>query len=338
LIRFGKPSGPLLAQKGSFFSNNDELQEKVKRICAIYAKQESRNACKNCTSPISGTTFSKLGVEYSLCANCGHLNGRHEDTDEFCRAVYTDDGGAAYAITYSSSDRSAYESRVRAIYVPKAEFLFEVLGTKNLRFADMGAGSGYFVAALLQGGATDVVGYEVSETQLALARQMSGGEFVLHSLDAISDVVSTVNAEVISFIGVLEHLRNPREALAAVRTNPSIKHIYFSVPMFSPTVCLEAVFPDVFHRHLSAGHTHLYTESSIDWFCKEFGFKRVGEWWFGTDIVDLYRDVIVSLQKKKEVAGLADTWHKTFCETIDSLQLELDKRKLSSEVHMVLSK
>ena len=340
MIRFGKPSGPLLAQKGTFFESNDKLQERVREICAIYARQPKRSACKNCSRPLGGLTFTKLGVEYVQCEKCGHLNGRHEDTGEFVQALYTDNGGAAYATTYSATDRSAYESRVRAIYSPKAEFLLDVIGdgAKDLRFSDMGAGSGYFVAALLQAGADNVVGYEVSETQVALARDMSGGAFRLHSLDDIAAIVASLEADVVSFIGVLEHLRDPRAVLAALRANRGIRYVYLSVPMFSLTVFLEAVFPSIFHRHLSAGHTHLYTESSLDWMCREFDFTRAGEWWFGTDMVDLYRDVMVSLGKSAGAASLAGAWHETFGDVIDALQLELDRRKLSSEVHLVLKK
>jgi hypothetical protein len=167
---------------------------------------------------------------------------------------------------------------------------------------------------------------------------MSSGTFHVHDLDDIDHLVAAVSADVISFVGVLEHLRNPREVLGAVRKNSAIKYLFLSVPMFSPTVYFEAIFPEVFHRHLSAGHTHLYTDESINWICKEFRFQRIGEWWFGTDFVDIYRDVLVSLGRNKETEALTESWHTTFCELLDSLQLELDKRKLSSEVHIILRK
>ena len=340
MIRFGKPSGPLLAQKGTFFESNDELQERVREIGAIYVRQPKRSSCKNCSRPLAGLTFTKMGIDYVQCENCGHLNGRHEDTEEFVEAVYTGKGGAAYASTYGAADLAAYESRVKAIYAPKAAFLFDVIGdgAKDLSFADMGAGSGYFVAALRQAGAENVVGYDVSETQVSLAREMSGGTFRLHALGDTARIVAGVEADVVSFIGVLEHLRDPRAVLAALQANRTIRYAYLSIPMFSVTVFLEAVFPSVFHRHLGAGHTHLYTDSSLDWMCREFGFTRVGEWWFGTDMVDLYRDVIVSLGKSAGTANLSAAWHDGFGGVIDALQLELDKRKLSSEVHVVLRK
>ncbi len=344
IVRFGKPSGPLLQQKAAFFQDNDRLQENVQRICDIYSRQPKRSQCKNCRFELSGHGFCKLKVLYLQCANCGHLNGAYEDSDEFCQAVYAGAGGASYAQTYSAADREAYDARVTDIYLPKAEFLAEVLQGQgetfeHLSYADMGAGSGYFVAALLRTGARKIVGYEVSQCQIALARQMvKQAAFQQHALAEIEAITGQADAAVLSMVGVLEHLRHPRAVLSAAKENSKVRYLFISVPLFSPSVYFEAVFPNVFHRHLGAGHTHLYTDVSLDWMCHEFGFERVGEWWFGTDMIDLYRHVLVTLGKLPETAALTEGWQNAFRGVIDSLQLELDTRRLSSEVHLVLRK
>jgi 2-polyprenyl-3-methyl-5-hydroxy-6-metoxy-1,4-benzoquinol methylase len=344
VMRFGKPSGPLLQRKASFFSDNEDLRENVKRICEFYAQQPLRQVCKTCARPLHGLSFRKLSVRYIVCDDCGHLNGAHEDTDAFCRFVYTDNSGRTYAKTYSAADKAAYFSRVEAIYTPKAEFLCDVLRQagevpQTLSFTDLGAGSGHFVAGLMSVGIKSVAGYDVSEAQLRLARDMvADADFRQHSLDGILSLAETVDTGIISMIGVLEHLQNPRELLAALQRNRHVKYLFISVPMFSPTVCLEAVFPNVFNRHLGAGHTHLYTESSLAWVTKEFGFESIGEWWFGTDVVDLLRDVQVSLVANAKTAQLADRWRDTFVPLVDGMQLEIDRQRQSSEVHMVLKK
>ena len=342
ILRYGKASGPLLQQKVAFFRDNDALQGDITRICTVYAEQPKRERCKNCDAPLHGLTFEKLKVQYVLCDNCGHLNGAHEDTNAFCASVYTDQRGAAYAQTYSSKDKEAFDRRVEAIYQPKAQFLNEVLqalgeDVARLNYADFGAGSGYFVAALLNAAGSEVIGYEVSEQQLDLARQMvPDGNFVHHALNDATQIARTVQAQVVSMIGVLEHLQGPREVLHAICSNPTVRYVYISVPMFSLTVYLEAASPEVFHRQLGAGHTHLYTDSSLDWMCKEFGLERVGEWWFGTDIVDLFRHVFVKLEKSNGAKDLADHWYRILPDSIDAMQLQLDQRRQSSEVHLVL--
>jgi hypothetical protein len=344
VLRHGKPSGPLLQQKASFFHENESLQANVERPCELYARQPLRVACKNCAQPLRGRSFTKLSVRYILCSRCGHLNGAHADTDEFCRFVYTDDSGKTYAKTYSVADEDAYFARVKAIYTPKAQFLREVLQEagehpEQLCFADLGAGSGYFVAGLMGAGMNHVVGYEVGEAQLRLARSMvKGGEFRQHTLGNIASVAEETEAEVVSMIGVLEHLQDPRGLLAALQRNQRVKYLYISVPMFSTTVYFEAVFPKVFHRQLGAGHTHLYTESSLAWIRQEFGLEAIGEWWFGTDMVDLLRDVQVSLAANLATAELVDAWREALVPLVDAMQLQIDLQRKSSEVHVVFRK
>jgi 2-polyprenyl-3-methyl-5-hydroxy-6-metoxy-1,4-benzoquinol methylase len=344
LLRHGKPSGPLLQLKSSFFQENSDLQANVERLCHLYARQPLRKACKNCGHPLAGRSFTKLSVRYILCDRCGHLNGAHEDSDEFCRAVYTDDSGKSYAKTYDAADEEAYQERVAAIYRPKAHFLREVLhaageNCEYLRFADLGAGSGYFVDGLLHAGMRNAVGYEVGEAQIQLARRMvKGAEFRQHALEEVISIAETADAEVISMIGVLEHVQDPRGLLTALQRNPTVKYLYFSLPMFSTTVYLEAVFPNVFHRQLSAGHTHLYTESSLAWLAGEFGLESIGEWWFGTDMVDLLRDVQVSLAANPQTSELVETWRQSFIPLVDTLQLEIDRQRKSSEIHVVFKK
>ena len=341
MIRYGKPSGALLAQKTHFFEENQPLVEEGERIGRIYRRQPRRTACKCCDARLSGRTFEKSAIEYILCRRCGHLNGAFEDTAQFCAGVYTEAGGQTYARTYSSADKKAYQARVEGIYAPKAAFLIDALTEAGetpdaLGFADLGAGSGYFVSALRQAGRRNAVGYEVSEAQIGLADEMLGaGAITRHDLDGTTGIAASLNAEVVSMIGVLEHVQRPREILAALGSNTTVRYLFISVPLFSTSVYFEMVFPEVFQRQLGAGHTHLFTEQSLEWMAQEFNLERVAEWWFGTDMVDLYRFVAVGLQGDETKRDMVDNWHETIVPMIDELQLVLDKRKLSSEVHML---
>lgn len=342
MLKYGKSAGALLSQKADFFSDNDRLQAELSRIGEIYKQQPLRKTCKCCDAPLAGASFTKQGVAYTICERCGHLSGQHEDTDAFCAAVYTEAGGADYAKTYTSQDRDAYHARVDGIYSPKADFLGDALKEEgetpqNLRFADFGAGSGYFVSAMRGAGWENAVGYEVSSVQTNLANQMiAPGAVIQHELDDTIALAGSIEADVVSMIGVLEHVQHPREILAALKANPAVRYFYISVPLLSSSVVIEAVFPKVFQRQLSAGHTHLFTEQSIEWICQEFGMERQAEWWFGTDIVDLFRSVVVELERSDETSALSPMWRETMIPLIDDMQLPLDRRKLSSEVHMLL--
>ncbi len=343
--RFGKSAGPMLRHKGSFFTSNDALIKNTEQLAELYSRQPLRTHCKNCDASLGPPVFTKLGIPYSFCAVCGHLNGAAEDTEEFCRAVYTDDGGKNYASNYSAADVEAYWARVRDIYLPKAQFLADALLAEGcepaaLSFADLGAGSGYFLAALSERGFPHVTGYDVSAAQVEVANRMLRGSRVrarlLGEMASIASIASSVDADVVSLIGVLEHVQHPRELLSSLRANPHVRYIFLSVPLFSPCVFFEMIFPTVFNRHLSGGHTHLYTESSLHWLCQDLGLTRVAEWWFGTDMADLYRTVLTRLWQEPDTTAVPEKWIALFGAVIDELQLVLDKRRLSSEVHLLL--
>ena len=149
------------------------------------------------------------------------------------------------------------------------------------------------------------------------------------------DLAASVDSDIVSLIGVLEHLQNPRDILDALKNNKNVRFLYISVPMFSPCVFFEMVFPVVMQRHLSNGHTHLYTEGSLQWMAKEFAMQQVAAWWFGTDMVDLFRCITVHLNKQIETKRMLADWTKMFAPLIDVMQAEMDKKHLSSEVHML---
>ena len=46
-------------------------------------------------------------------------------------------------------------------------------------------------------------------------------------------------------------------------------------------------------------HTHVFTDQSIRYMAKKYKFKIISEWWFGTDIVDLFRNLSIEIYKKK---------------------------------------
>ena len=331
-MRFGKPAAPLLRHKASFIRENDDLLAVQMRQAALYRSQPPRERCMTCAAPIGGVTFVKLGVGFSLCNRCSHLNGMHADTDAFCDAIYSADAGEAYAINYAEPDKAAYDARVRDIYTPKIDFLFDALrdrgeGPEHLQFADIGAGSGYLLAALAVAGAGNCEGYELSKAQITLAQTMQPDvRLHQHELADVYLVAEKLSADVVTLIGVIEHLQEPRRMLAALKSNARVRYLFLSVPLLSLSVYLELAFPPVMQRHLSGGHTHLYTEKSLQYLCDEFGLERCAEWWFGLDMADFYRAFYIAVGDAAQL----------ILPLLDDLQLSLDKKKLSSEVHMLL--
>ena len=345
LIRHGKSSQGLLKHKTAMYEANARLVQRNDDIAAVYLRQPPRSQCKNCASPLIGSpTFTSHGIGYFECPTCGHLNGAHEETAAFCDFLYTRDDGKAYAQAYSAEDAAQYQSRVQDIYLPKALFLAEALVGEGVDFrtcavADIGAGSGYFVAALQQHGFNPVTGYEVSADQVALGNRMLAGQpLQQYPADATEATLAGLTARVVSLIDVLEHVLSPRAALAAIAGNRNVEFLYLSLPLYSASVAIEAAFPQVFNRHLGGAHTHLYSESSIRHFSAKFGFEPVAEWWFGLDLTDLFRSLYVTLAQNPETAALSEHIAASFGRHVDALQQTLDDHLGSSEVHLLLRK
>ena len=346
--RFGKSHKDIIQFKGAYFSDQEKLLQSSEKKNALYRSQPLRHHCKICQTDLGEAWFEKNGIQYIFCANCNHLNGGNQDTNEFTSRIYSQEGGKEYSAAYKDGSTENYLSRVEKVYRPKVDFLLESLNElgidgKTLRVVDLGAGSGYFIRALRQAGFANSTGYEVSESQAALANMMSEGEIVHHMESSdLTPLVSGIDADLISMIGVLEHLSNPMEVLAAINENPKIRYIYLSVPLFSLTVFFEIAFPGQVHRHLSGTHTHLFTDKSLRWLENRFALIRQSTWWFGADFMDLYRNISQVLKQNISLGLATDQinreWEKMFGSLIDELQLIADQRQMSSEVHLLYEK
>jgi len=335
--RYGKPSKAILEMTQEFLDTNDSLVEEDQRNFALYKQQPKRTQCKLCETPLSEPIFCKHEIDYFLCSCCGHVNGGHQDTESYCSQIYS---GEEYAKGYRNTNTEAYGERIKEIYQPKASFLFDSINEhgdvpSEMVFADIGAGSGYFVGALLNANVSKVQGFEVSKSQVEFANTMLNGNYIKHNkLEDVVKIVYNVDADVISMIGVLEHLQELRPILSALASNSKVKYFYTLLPLFSMSTFLEIVSPNVFHRQSHYAHTHLFTEPSIEWMCKEYGFKSISEWWFGSEMMDLWRNVAVNLQQSGG-PKVHDLWGKFCLPAVDEMQLALDKRKLGSEVHIL---
>ena len=151
------------------------------------------------------------------------------------------------------------------------------------------------------------------------------------------DYISKSSANVLSAIGVLEHLVHLDENLEAIKNNENIKYVYASVPMFSFSSCFEAAFPNGYNRHTGGTHTHLFTNESIEVMADRIGFETAYEWRFGSDINDLYRFLTVSMRKAGN-EQLASLFSDRFVPLMDDLQAVLDKSEFSSELHFILKR
>jgi hypothetical protein len=102
------------------------------------------------------------------------------------------------------------------------------------------------------------------------------------------------------------------------------------VPLYTPSALIDIAFPNFAPRVLGLGHTHLFTDRSIDVLCSRFHFRRMAEWWFGGNAFDIIRNIALSLDE-----GASKEWMEQMGRVIDGMQRAFDHQKLSSEVHIL---
>ena len=343
--KYGKSVGDIIRIKSDFFEKNEDMLKLSAHQADALLLQPKRTVCKICRTPIGKEAgqeelYHSQRMTYYQCPVCGHVNSEYEDNADFAARVYIADD---YLANYSEADRKKYESRRDTIYIPKARFLIDSLEKdgirkKDIKLLDDGAGSGYFVSALRQLGIEQVDGIEISESQVQFANTMNGDD-ILTQVDApdIASIIEKADVNVVSFIGVLEHITNLDEILAALKKNKRITYIYFSVPMFSMSCIFEAAHQKCYNRHAGGTHTHLFTDSSIAYMAEHTGFEEYATWKFGSDMMDLYRMICVSLDQNGN-SNLREVFGKKFLPMLDDMQKIVDQHEEASEIHMIIKR
>lgn len=327
-IFFSKSYSNLENIKKDFFTGNLSYLKKAKKEFKIYTKQNKRKSCKNCEMPISKLIFTSHRIDYSVCKRCGHLNGIYEDSDKFIKYLYFDNEGKNYIKHY----KGHYTKRINNIYLPKVKFLQKIIN-KNFDVLEIGSGAGYFLKAC-EIRKIKAYGFDVNKNLVKKAKKnlRVNKAYLINKIN-IPEIIKKSNCMVLSLISTLEHLQKPNDIFKAVK-NSNIQYIFFNVPLLSFSTFIENVFQKIYPRNLNASHTHLYSEESINYLAKKFNFEIIGEWWFGSDIQDLFRSILLSANLKNKIEYNKQI-NKHFYKYIDNLQHILDKGKSCSEVHMV---
>lgn len=326
LIRYSKSLRNMKLFQKEFYFYNDAVFIRILDIARKLSYQPIRTNCINCGYVILDRPkyfFENAQSYFRVCGCCGHLNSYNQNTQNFSDWLYS---GSEYVQHYGDMPLERYEE----IYLPKAKFLrdtLEYVGVKPGRLDDYGAGMGLFMSAARSVGFL-AKGYECNPFY-----PEREDDFFVIPPDELVDTIKETDATVVSFIGSLEHFVDPRSVLRAVRDNKNIEFMFLSVPMFSATAVFQEAFEGIAPRHLSGGHTHLYTETSLQYVLNEFEFDRVSEWWFGLDMLDLSRSISYSLPE-----NLRPMFEAKFGMLVDELQAVFDSHKMCSEVHMVVKK
>lgn len=343
--KYGKPYGDIASIKQSFVSDNEKLLMEDEKIEAAYSDGRKRKNCKICNEEIpwgGGQVFCYRGIHFNVCNICGHVNGEYDESEAFFHGVYDENDDSHAMLYYDVSSKEKYDDRVKRIYLPKVKFLEESISRQGetydkYNYLDLGTGAGYFVKAL-KDEALNAKGIDVDKTEVNFGNTMIGTDALTCMKGTeVADYLRSCKFEVVSMIGVLEHVLDPNEILYSLSTNDNVKYIYFSVPTISFAMILGVINPNMFNRVLGGWHTHIFSDDSIEYLLRKYGFENIDEWRFGCDAADLNRFTQIALSRQGNTC-LAEIFHERFSPLIDDIQLLFDKSGFSSETHVVAKK
>ena len=201
---------------------------------------------------------------------------------------------------------------------------------------DVGSGAGHFLKACEQKN-IHAEGIEANTKLCKLSQKFLKKNRLLNvDLDYFENKILNTDKECVSLIGVLEHLTEPHKVFEAFKKSEA-QFLFISVPLASFTIFIEHAFKEIFPRHLSGTHTHLFTEQSINFLKKKYNLNIIGEWWFGLDFPDLFRSILVTSKSKKKKI-FTDKLEKYFYKHLNEFQNILDRNKICSEVHLIFKK
>ena len=207
--------------------------------------------------------------------------------------------------------------------------------TSKIEIIEIGSGAGQLLKTceLMN---IKAKGYETNKSLIKLGNKyLNKNKLNYVEMDSISFEVENSKANTLVMISVLEHLQKPEEIIKSFNKS-KLKYLYICVPLFSMAVIFENIFQKIYPRVLGGAHTHLYTEKSLNYLAKKYNLKIIGEWWFGADIPDLFRMLINSSNKfDKSYINIINNNFNAMC---DTLQNVIDKKKICSQVHMILKK
>ncbi len=328
--KFSKNINDIFNLKKELIKNNQFNLKNTLKINRKYGKLKLRKNCIICNFSLKNKDFISHQISYSICKKCNHLNGLHLMDNRFNENIYSSNKGKNFSAKYAKN----YTERVKNIYIPKVKFMKTVL-KKKIEVLDFGCGAGHFVKGC------ETLGIKATGIDPNQDLIIKGNKYLkknniknLNFNESINEILTT-KANLISLIFVLEHLENPNKIFKAFKKS-NAQYLYASVPLFSFTVLIENIFQKIYPRQLGGAHTNLYSKESLEFIAKKYKFKIIGEWWFGTDFSDLYRNFIISSNYKTQL--YKDKFDSLFLKQINDLQGVLDRAKLCSEVHLIFKK
>ena len=253
--------------------------------------------CPICSSSRNKIFCTIFEYDYLKCSSCEHLFCKFVASQEKIEEFYssTKDIKSAQAKVYI--DKEIFNKRVNLIAIPKVNFVNDNIkhDEEKKTWVDIGAGVGELVYASKKNG-WNSIGFDVDIDSIKFAKDndINVNEGLLN--DSF-DYSIFENATVVSFINVLEHVRDPSDLVLKVsKYIPKNSYLLIEVPRHpSLSSFLNYFFPQNSNRHIyPPDHLHIFSDNSMELMLSNYGFEIQVGWFFGQDFSDLFANLLLT--------------------------------------------
>ena len=333
----------------SLSSNYEYLHSRIKpfnheeyiiKINQYYSGFDDKKNCIMCSNKLDKKYLVKNRITDSIiCENCGHFQVLKNLPLGFPKGFEENNN---YEKIYPKLTKEKYQKRVNDIYKPKLDWALEVIKkvpdlqkiSERSPWYEFGCGAGYFISAVNSSG-LKIRGSDADKYLIELARR-NNPEIDIEENTEIRNFVDKTNSVFCSFF-VFEHIDKPNLLWDELSKLEKGTLLYFSVPLYGFSVLFDKICKSHFPRRFDAwNHTQLYTEESLNYVRKKSGFKTIAEWRFGQDIEDLLLSTILTVGESN--SSVEKRIVNSIQDSVDSMQLSLDKAFISDAIHVIWQK
>jgi 2-polyprenyl-3-methyl-5-hydroxy-6-metoxy-1,4-benzoquinol methylase len=295
----------------SLKENETEIRQDKCYICGNQARRKRLEAygftyfeCNECSLYYTGTRFSDAAIE------------RFYENNEYWSKI-----------TYGSEE--TYRYRRDFVAKPKVEFVERYKEIGSGSWLDVGAGIGDLISVVQEKGGCGV-GLELSRASVEFGKKMFGVSLIRQTLERFVKNAEEKSFDVISFIGLLEHVTDPISYLNIAHS--LLKQdgcVLIQVPNAeSVATQVQGVFPENIFRHMSPiEHIMVFTRRSLFTALKLTGFEPIALWYHGLDIYELLNSLTLVNERMS-----GSPLEETFIEHNNELQQVIDDLELSDRL------
>ena len=327
----------LLKLKQPVVTNIREHLRKRKELVNYLAKNEKQidnNSCYLCGCQSYKELVKIQGFTYVQCDSCTHVFTTMRYADDSLKRFYQKNQYYS-EITYANEETCFY--RREHVAKPKIEFTEQFTSGFRGSWLDVGSGVGDIVSVAKEKG-WRATGLEISEGSVKFAKQIFDIELVQQPFEEFcqKNPKLTTSFDVVSFIGLLEHVVNPMDYLSRawkmLRLNGLV---VIQVPNAnSLSTMVQTLFPEHVFRHMSpVEHIMIFTEQSLFLALEKTGFKPIALWFFGMDVYELFNHFLL-LDERVQGSELFTELYKN----LNELQFVFDRQKLSDLLFCIAQK